>query len=174
MTRGTTRDRLFLLAATAGGLGYLPRAPGTWGTLLGVAVYAAAAFTLAEPAQSVVLAATLVLASAATVALGSWAESYWGRKDPQRVVLDEVAGFLLVALCFRVGPFWPNVAWCFVAARLFDILKPFPARRLERLPRGWGVLLDDLMASVYAVAALHLLHLLAAPAGLQHLFRPTV
>lgn len=165
------RDRILVGVASAGGFGYLPVAPGTWGTLPAVAIYLAAAYALGEPARSLVVAAALVLSCAATVAVGPWAEAYWQRKDPKRLVLDEVAGFLLVALCYRVGAPWQVALWGFLAARAFDIIKPFPARRCERLPHGWGVLLDDLVASAYAVGALYLANLAAGALGLAWLLR---
>ena len=91
--------------------------------------------------------------------MGPWAERYFGRKDPQAFVLDEVAGLLFTLLFFRI-PHAPlhTLAWAFVFTRVFDIVKLPPAKQLEKLPHGWGVLLDDLASSVYAVLALWLIH----------------
>ncbi len=117
--------------------------------------------TVAPELQTLIIAKVLALACLLCVLLGPWAEKYWGREDPSRFVLDEVAGFFLTLLLF-----WPFVAskgpdvflttlLAFVATRIFDIVKPFPARHLEALPGGWGILLDDLAASLYAGASLH-------------------
>jgi len=147
-------DFLRAAAVTAGGLGFAPVAPGTFGALAGVAVFAAARL-LAPSHETPVLAAALLLACALSVWAGPWAETHWRRKDPQRFVLDETAGYLLVVLLFPGRAFWPTLIGAFVTARVFDVIKPPPARQLERLPQGWGVLLDDLAASLYAAGALH-------------------
>jgi phosphatidylglycerophosphatase A len=91
-----------------------------------------------------------------TVALGGWAEGYYQRKDSQIFVTDEVAGFLFTVLLFHL-PGQPvlTTLWAFPVTRIIDIVKIPPARRLEHLPRGWGVLADDLLGSVYAAALLH-------------------
>jgi phosphatidylglycerophosphatase A len=92
----------------------------------------------------------LVLSGALCVALGGWAQEFLGRKDPGPVVLDEAAGVCLTLLAQPMRHWQWAVALAFVAFRVFDITKPPPARQLERLPRGWGILLDDLAAAVYA------------------------
>ncbi len=90
-----------------------------------------------------------------SVYLGAWAEKFWGGKDPRHFVLDEVAGFFLTVLLFRVPDLGLTVLWGFVATRAFDVIKPPPASSLEVLPAGWGILIDDLIASLYAAAFLH-------------------
>jgi phosphatidylglycerophosphatase A len=97
----------------------------------------------------------LLLTCAAAVPLGYWAERYWKTHDPKYFVLDEAAGFFLTALLIREGDVYWTALCAFLATRFFDVVKPFPARRLERLPGGWGILLDDLAASLYAAASLH-------------------
>jgi phosphatidylglycerophosphatase A len=85
-----------------------------------------------------------------------------GKTDPKEVVADEFAGqaFAFVPVCFLFGgplsggQIWATTAVGFVLFRVLDIVKPCPARRLERLPRGWGILCDDLMAAIYAAAGL--------------------
>jgi phosphatidylglycerophosphatase A len=101
---------------------------------------------------------SLFAASAATVWLGPWAERYFGRKDASAFVLDEVAGLWLTLCLFPrdVAP-WIALAWAFPITRLCDIVKLPPARQLERLPQGWGVLLDDLASSLHAALLLWLL-----------------
>jgi phosphatidylglycerophosphatase A len=106
----------------------------------------------------------LILAAAATLLcglLGGKAEADFGRKDPGQVTLDEWAG-QAVALCWLplgAGPWgWVIPAGAaFVAFRFFDIIKPPPIRRLEKLPGGWGIVADDLLAGVYANLALQLI-----------------
>lgn len=129
------------------GLGLIPGAPGTYGTLLGVA-----AGFYAPPALRLLLAAG---ASLLAVALGRAAERLAGGKDPRWFVLDEVAGYLLAATWLPTGD--PLAFGCaFAAFRLFDVSKPIPCRRAERLPGGWGVWADDAVAALYAHAATRL------------------
>ena len=104
----------------------------------------------------VALAIVLVLG----LGLAPWAERHWGGKDPREFVLDEVAGMWLVGLLCPHAFLSPGssrllgVALGFIAFRVFDVAKPWPIRRIERLPGGWGVMLDDLMAAVYAAVFL--------------------
>ncbi len=138
---------------TFGGAGLAPVAPGTAGSLAAAAALYAVAWAGPSPrAWQAVLAGGVAAASAGTVALGPWAVAHFGREDPQPVVLDEVAGVCLTALLLPVrGPhaIWTILA-AFAAFRLFDVTKPPPARQLERLRDGWGILCDDLAAAVYA------------------------
>jgi phosphatidylglycerophosphatase A len=93
-----------------------------------------------------ILAASCVLA----IKYGGWAESYWKRKDPRHFVLDEFASFFLTVLIFETPNPFVTAFWAFFATRVLDILKPPPIKRLEQLPDGWGMLLDDLAAAIYA------------------------
>lgn len=148
--------------ASCFGLGYSPIMPGTCGALIGPAIYIPLALCVpSEPLQTLLIAAALVVWSWITVALGGWAETYYQRKDSQVFVTDEVAGFLLTVLLFHVthSPVLTTL-WAFPVTRIIDILKVPPARRLEKLPRGWGVLADDLLGSVYAAVALHVIKMI--------------
>jgi phosphatidylglycerophosphatase A len=159
---------LLRVFGTSFGLAYIPVARGTFGTLPAVALYALIALTAPRHLQMPLLAIALVVSSALTVVLGYWAETYWGRKDPWKMTLDEFAGYILTVLlfhaCFGVPlpreprSLWPVGLCAFVTTRAMDIVKPPPARRLERLPGGWGILLDDLMSSVYAAALVGIIH----------------
>lgn len=145
------------LLVTAGGLGLAPWAPGTFGTLAGVALAAVAGSGLPGPYAAWLLLLALA-ATAGCVATGRWAEARFGRKDPPPVVLDEVAGYLVAAL-WPAFPGWTHLAAAFLAFRLTDVVKPWPARGLQRLPAGWGIVVDDLAAGAWAlllVAALRL------------------
>jgi phosphatidylglycerophosphatase A len=147
-----------LLLATAGGLGLLKPAPGTWGSLPPVAV-AVALTPLGWPAVLIGLAVLFVASSIACIGLAGWYEKHFGRADPGQVVCDEVAG---MSLCLLLLP-WHDPDWrdalvqaglAFLLFRLFDIFKPPPIDQSQRLPGGWGVLIDDLLAGIAAAGVL--------------------
>jgi phosphatidylglycerophosphatase A len=134
---------LAALVATGLGAGYAPVAPGTAGSLVGLALF----WPLSHLGPAVQLAATAVLFLAGVKSATVLAESV-GRKDPGLVVVDEVAGMWITLLFL---PFTPAAAALgFLAFRALDVWKPYPARQLEALPGGWGIMCDDLMAGVYA------------------------
>jgi phosphatidylglycerophosphatase A len=164
------RPREFLrpLIASCFGLGYSPIMPGTCCALLGPLFYVPLALGFpSEPLQSGLIAVNLAFWSVVTVAFGRWAESYYQQKDSQVFGTDEVAGFLLTVLLYH-DPERPIVTalWAFPVTRIIDIIKIPPARSLERLPRGWGVLADDLLGSIYAAGVLFLIDYFFAGAGL--------
>jgi phosphatidylglycerophosphatase A len=149
-------DRLACWIAALGPCGVLPVAPASWASLAVAAAY------VALPAWG---AGADALAVAATAAVGIWAaeraERVWGH-DASHIVVDEGAG--MAVTLFLLPPGLAAAAAAFVAFRVFDILKPFPARQAERLPGGLGVMADDLLAGVYANLAARLgLWLLARP-----------
>jgi phosphatidylglycerophosphatase A len=143
------------LVLSYGGCGLLPKAPGTWGTA-GAAATAWAFLVYWPGAQQswpVICVAWIVIASALTVLLTPDIEAEDGRKDPQSIVMDEVAGYwATLALVARPTP--AALVAAFFVFRFLDVVKPFPARLLERLPAGWGVLLDDVMSGVYGALLL--------------------
>ena len=146
--------------ATAGGAGYFPVASGTAGSLVGLAVVVGLGRLPLRGAASIgVLAAT----SLALFALGVWAagaaEAYFGRTDPGQVVMDEVVGQMLTFLLIPHAT-WRYLVGGFLLFRAFDILKPFPARQAERIPRGWGIMLDDVVAGAYGLAVLAVIGLM--------------
>ena len=156
-TRNPKPEFLRPVIATCFGLGCSPIMPGTCGALLGPATYIPLALLVQDPLQQTVLIAVALLVwSWITVALGGWAETYYQKKDSQAFVTDEVAGFLLTVLLFHdpANPFLTTF-WAFPVTRIIDIVKIPPAKKLEKLPRGWGVLADDLLGSLYAAAILH-------------------
>ena len=154
----TIWDRCCYLFTTGLGAGAIPFAPGTWGAAVGGMIYLAIA-QLPHEGHTGCIFGALLASCAGTIAVGPWAEHYFGKKDPQPFVADEIAGILFTLLFFRL-PNAPllSLAWAFVFTRCFDIVKLPPAKQLEKLPQGWGVLLDDLASSIHAVVALHLLH----------------
>jgi phosphatidylglycerophosphatase A len=162
----TGKDRVYLTIGTCFGLGYAPILPGTCGALVGVAQYLLIVWILPRPdkdhviwsSETFALAVAFFAWTAFTIYLGKWAEEYFGKKDSGIFVTDEVVGTLLTLLLFRV-PEHPYITllWAFPLTRIIDILKIPPAKRLEKLPVGWGVVADDLLGSVYTVAVLYLL-----------------
>jgi len=143
--------RLAIFIATAGYTGYAPIAPGTVGSIVGLAVYAAVRWVGSPVAE---IGAILL-----TLGLGVWsghvAERFFGGIDPGPVVIDEVLGMLVTLAFIPVG--WPAALAGFVVFRVFDVIKPFPAGRLEALPGGWGVMFDDAMAAIYSNLLLRLI-----------------
>ena len=143
-------DRTSELVVTFGGLGKLPIAGGTWGTLGAVAVHALIAWQIGTAECPWVVPALVLLFTLACIVYGPWTERFYGRRDPPPFVIDEVAGYFL-AVSFFPGSSQLTVGiLAFVWFRFFDILKPFPARRAEKLPQGLGVVADDLIAGAYA------------------------
>ena len=148
------RAGLAVWIATAGVVGYVPLAPGTAGSLVGVAVVVGLGhLPLPRAGASALLAATAVV----LFALGVWgageAEVFFGRKDPGQVVIDEVVGQMLTFILLPHAP-WKWLLGGFVLFRAFDIAKPFPARQAERIPRGWGIMVDDVVAGAYGLGVL--------------------
>ena len=149
---------MLTVVASCFGLGYSPIMPGTCGALVGVAIYIPLAlFVPSEPWLSLLIGVNLLLWCWLTIALGRWAEDYYLTKDSSIFVTDEVAGFLLTVLLWQFAvPGQPVLVtlWAFPITRIIDIVKVPPARQIEKLPAGWGVLLDDLLGSVYAAGVL--------------------
>ena len=160
--RVSLRHRLILAFATCFGLGYSPLFPGTCGALVGIVCYIPLALVVrGEPWQSLGIALMLAFWTVFTIALGDWSEKHFGVKDSQIFVTDEVVGFLFTVLLFHIpGNPVLTTLWAFPVTRVIDIAKIPPARQLEKLPSGWGVVADDLLGSIYAAALLHLVYFL--------------
>lgn len=159
MTKSPPRKRPPLTFArivlSYGGWGLLPKMPGTWGTL-GTALTAWAFLEYWPAARANWMALCLgwvVVASALTVLLTPIIEAEDGVKDPQTIVTDEVAGYW-TTLALAQHPTVTTLVVAFFIFRFLDVWKPPPARQFERLPSGWGVLLDDVMSGVYGAAIL--------------------
>ncbi len=151
------KECFLVLVASCFGLGYLPVAPGTFGALPGVGIFLAIVLWTPAVFHTWLILVALVVVCIVTLVLSPWAERYWKKKDPGTFVTDEVAGFLATVLLFRRGDLLFMTIWAFAVTRIFDIIKIPPARQLERIHGGWGILLDDLSASLYAAGFLHLL-----------------
>ena len=146
--------RVVINIATLGPLGRLP-APGTWGSLAGIAWYAVACHPSGWLGSTIITAAGLYLA----FALCGEAEKRLAKIDPPEVNLDEFASIPLVFLglrdVFATGPVWLLLALGFALFRFFDIVKPLGIHRLQRFVGGAGVLLDDVAAALASCAVLH-------------------
>jgi phosphatidylglycerophosphatase A len=150
--------RLGLFIATCGYIGYVPIAPGTFGSAVGLAAYA-----LVRSADShVVEAVTIVALFLIGVWSGTEAEHHFGGIDPAPVVMDEVVGMLITLAFLPVN--WTGALVGFLVFRLLDVIKPWPAGRFEQLPGGLGVMADDGMAALYGNLVMRGL-MLAVPAG---------
>jgi phosphatidylglycerophosphatase A len=140
--------------ATVCGAGYFPIAPGTMGSAVGVLIVVALARL---PVHAIVLQGLIVALAALLFAIGVWsateAEKHFGRTDPGSVVIDEVVGQMLTLLARPHGS-WKWMLGGFLLFRLFDIIKPPPARQAERFPGGWGIMLDDVFAGLYGLIVL--------------------
>jgi phosphatidylglycerophosphatase A len=153
---GSPLDYLALAIATVG-VGFIPIAPGTFGSLVGVGIYLLLKLiVLSSFVSNIVLVLAILVITLAGIWAASQAERLFGRKDPGRVVVDEVAGQLISLLPVAVLPVswqvWVMVS--FILFRFFDIVKPYPARRMERMHGGLGIMCDDLIAGVYAAVVI--------------------
>jgi phosphatidylglycerophosphatase A len=167
----------FALAVTTFGVGYLPLAPGTWGSMVGVGIYllfgffkdsvfagfGAQGWSAAQVAawiHAVILVIFLLFCL-----LGIWAASratkLFKNKDPQQAVVDEVIGQLITYLFIPFASAWYFVLAGFLLFRLFDIWKPYPIDSLQNLPTGIGVCADDILAGVYAGTCLSIIYAVA-------------
>jgi phosphatidylglycerophosphatase A len=145
-------NRIFLFLATGFGVGYSPIAPGTLGTLVAILVYYFLS-NIPSPLYEITLVGFLFL----SVWVSGNAEIFFEKKDDPRIVIDEIIGFLITMLW--VPKTIRFVIIGFFLFRFFDILKPFPIRRLEKVFKGgFGVVLDDVVAGVYANVVLRLIY----------------
>ena len=156
---GARRTAWAWTVATFFGAGLLKPAPGTWGSVAAVLLWAAFAW-LAHPTaltMAIAMVAGIVIVIALGVPAATIAERESGGHDPGFVVIDEVAGQWIALLgC----PFdWRHALIALFLFRLFDVTKPPPARQLERLPAGWGIVFDDVAAGLYAWGVASLLRL---------------
>ncbi len=142
-------QRLTLLLSSCGGLGHLPLAPGTWGSLAGLPLWWAMA---GLPAATQALG--VLLLTVASIGVCARAEQIYGAHDVQRIVLDEVVGMLTCALWLPFA--WPQVVLAFALFRLLDAAKPWPIGWVDRRVRGGaGVVLDDSLAGAIGCAIMH-------------------
>jgi phosphatidylglycerophosphatase A len=162
----------FSLAVTTFGVGYLPLAPGTWGSIIAVAFYIAlsnsfatyrySAGFLPPEGPAAALHAALMIALILFVLLGMWAANrsvdLLGNTDAPQAVVDEVMGQLVVFLFIPFTDSWMLILAGFLLFRLFDIWKPYPIDKLQDLSGGIGVCVDDIVAGIYAGVVLTVVH----------------
>ncbi len=160
------------LGLTTWGVGYLPIAPGTWGSMVGIVIYLSIESLLEYlrrtgfgfmngPSQAqvyAVLAVGLVLFAMAGIWSSGRSIDLLGNSDPSEAVVDEVMGQLVVFLFVPFGIGWHYILAGFLLFRLFDIWKPYPIDGLQELPGGLGVCADDLVAGVYAGVCLAVIY----------------
>lgn len=152
-TKGNPAPKWARWMATGGGVGYFPIMPGTLGSLLGFCL-----FLVLRPLPPMLSLFTFLALLFLGVHAAGLSEPFFRKKDASEIVIDEIV--TMMGVLFLIPP---SVGWWvagLLAFRLFDILKPPPCRQLERLPGGWGVMADDLLAGAYAVGSVQLAALL--------------
>lgn len=148
--------KLCEILAAGMGLGFLPKAPGTFGSLWGLAIYYA--FAHVWPQSQLWWVASTLIVTVVSVVIADVAEKSWGTKDDQRIVIDEVAGIWATYAFVPIFSWW-NLVLGFALFRLFDVTKPYPARWVQdRFPGGLGVVADDTVAGIYAGLVLLLIN----------------
>lgn len=152
-------NKLKIILGTSFGSGYLPVAPGTWGSLVAIPVI----WVINLYVGWIGLLAFIIVTSLITLWVTPACEEQWG-KDPSKLVMDEWAGqglsLFMIPLPYTLNEHWWILLAAFILFRFFDILKPFGIKRVQSLEAGLGVLLDDLLAGLYALISLNLLILI--------------
>lgn len=137
--------------------GYCPKAPGTAGTLVAMAIYIAENLILSNLNPDTLNIINLLIVAALiypSVKISDYAEDFYKSKDPQNVVLDEVIGYWISILFLPFSFSYAVLA--FVLFRIFDIIKPFPARSFQSLSGGLGIMIDDIIAGFYTLIVMHI------------------
>jgi phosphatidylglycerophosphatase A len=143
------------LIATFCGIGHLRPGPGTWASAVTVAIWAAVAYTLSPQLRTPVAIALALLVTLIGIPAATCVARASAIKDPQFVVIDEVAGQMIALIAVPLA--WKTFLAGLILFRAFDIVKPPPVRQLEKLPDGAGIVLDDVAAGIFAFAVMHLL-----------------
>ena len=143
------------LVATVFGIGRLDPGPGSWGSAATVVLWSAIAYSLPTSLRTPILVAAAVLVTLVGIPAATQVARASATKDPQFVVIDEVAGQLIALIAIPLA--WKTFLAGFILFRAFDILKPPPVRQLEKLPEGSGIVLDDVAAGFYALLVMQIL-----------------
>lgn len=146
-----SKQKLILFLITGAGIGYFPRLPGTAATV--IAIPLSLALNRLTDVSLVFAVIALVLAVLSAIRLSTKGADILGQKDPQIIVIDEIVGFLIAN--FISTPNYLTLALGFILFRFFDVTKIFPIAKLEALPGGTGIVLDDVMAGLYTFAIVH-------------------
>ena len=150
------RSPLWAIAiATFFGIGRLHPGPGTWGSAATVVLWAIVGHFLSTPLRTPAATAAALIVILIGIPAATRVSRAYASKDPQFVVIDEVAGQLIALIAVPLA--WKTFLAGFILFRVFDILKPPPVRHLERLPEGVGIVMDDVAAGLYALAVMQLL-----------------
>lgn len=149
---GISKQKVILFLVTGAGTGYVPRFPGTAGTF--VAIPLSLALNRLTDVSLPLAVIILVVAVVCAIRLATKGADILGLKDPQVIVIDEIVGFLIAN--FVSAPNYLILALAFILFRFFDVAKIFPIAKLEALPGGTGIVLDDVMAGLYTFAIVHL------------------
>ena len=149
------RPKWATLVATAFGIGRLVPGPGSWASAATVLLWSAVAYCLPASLRGPVLVAAAVLITLVGIPAATQVARASATKDPQFVVIDEVAGQLIALIAIPLA--WKTFLAGFILFRAFDILKPPPVRQLEKLPEGSGIVLDDVAAGFYALLVMQIL-----------------
>ena len=152
---GGPRAPLATLIATFFGIGRLHPGPGTWASAATVLIWAAMAYFLPASLHIPVAIGLAVLVTLIGIPAATRVARAFSLKDPQFVVIDEVAGQLIALIAVPLA--WKTFLAGLILFRAFDIVKPPPVRQLEKLPEGAGIMLDDVAAGLYAFIVMHLL-----------------
>ena len=144
-----------VLVSTFFGIGRMRPGPGTWGSAATVLLWAAIAYSLPVNLRTPIAVGLAILVVLIGIPAATQTARATGSVDPQFVVIDEVAGQLIALIAVPLS--WKAFFAGLVLFRVFDILKPPPARQLERLPEGTGIVLDDVAAGIYALLVIHIL-----------------
>ena len=132
-------------------IGYLPIAPGTWGSLAAFALW----FLIIESISTITFITLIVVIFAFGIYTSSITEKDLGKKDPSVIVVDEWVGQWIALLFLPKSLLWGLVA--FALFRLFDIWKPYPIKTLDKMSSGWGIMLDDVLGGIYALIVLSII-----------------
>ena len=143
-------EKLITFLATGFGSGLSPVAPGTAGTLVGVVIC-----LLCLPIPWILRLIIVLALLALSIYVAGQAEKIYQKKDDQRIVIDEIIGLQITMLPVAINIL--NLCAAFVLFRIFDIWKPFPVKNMQGLPGGWGVVIDDVAAAIYAAVIMWLL-----------------
>ena len=139
------------IVATGCGSGLSPVAPGTCGSLFGVTLV-----TLFYPKSLLFQVILILLTFGMGIYSANWVAESENRKDPSKVVIDEIAGIFVTFMGVSQPFNWPTLISGFLLFRLFDIWKPWLVKKAEALPGGWGIMLDDMVAGIFAAMLLHI------------------
>jgi phosphatidylglycerophosphatase A len=143
------------LIATFFGIGRMRPGPGSWGSAATVILWTAVAYAVPPSLRTPLAIALALLVTLIGIPAATQVARTSGVKDPQFVVIDEVAGQLIALIAAPLA--WKTFLTGFILFRAFDIVKPPPVRQLERLPEGTGIVLDDVAAGIYALVVMQLL-----------------